>query len=419
MGGCTGRRGGAVMEKLRRLAANKWVWIAVAGALSPFALVFLVGLLLDSRWESELKAEIRRLEAGGFPMSCEALAPARVPDDENAATLYIKAFGQMEDRTEELRRVPWSERYDEARAREELKGIAGTLALFDEALKRPRARYEVDYSAGFEARLPYMPGALTACDSLVGAAKLEFRAGRVPEAVRHLHRALGVAESLREEPWLTAQEVRAGSVIRICRALIQADPDLSRGEWQDLAERLETVDFGRGFAAAIRMQQALGMQLVREYVLGSKAPRRLFKTGIGKQEAVRFLRALEKMGRFAGLPYHRAHKAEKKFEDTVRRKGGILARVMMPYVIKFHQGLAEAQAWARVAAALCRYRAGGKIEAPEDPFTGKPMILRSSAKTIRLYSVGPNLKDDGGVRTEDRVKDDPGFEVGRNGRGGG
>ena len=32
-----------------------------------------------------------------------------------------------------------------------------------------------------------------------------------------------------------------------------------------------------------------------------------------------------------------------------------------------------------------------------DPFTGKPLLVKSSSKGIRVYSVGPNLKDDGGI----------------------
>ena len=37
------------------------------------------------------------------------------------------------------------------------------------------------------------------------------------------------------------------------------------------------------------------------------------------------------------------------------------------------------------------------IEPPKDPFTGKDFIYRPKGKGFILYSIGPNLKDDGGV----------------------
>jgi hypothetical protein len=35
--------------------------------------------------------------------------------------------------------------------------------------------------------------------------------------------------------------------------------------------------------------------------------------------------------------------------------------------------------------------------APEDPFTGKPLVYRAEGLEFVVYSVGENLKDDGGV----------------------
>jgi hypothetical protein len=33
---------------------------------------------------------------------------------------------------------------------------------------------------------------------------------------------------------------------------------------------------------------------------------------------------------------------------------------------------------------------------PEDPFSGKPFVYRRKDSTYLLYSIGPDLKDDGG-----------------------
>jgi hypothetical protein len=54
----------------------------------------------------------------------------------------------------------------------------------------------------------------------------------------------------------------------------------------------------------------------------------------------------------------------------------------------------------------------GELETlPADPFTGKPLVYRSTDDGFRLYSVGPNGVDDGGQSCEndDNEGDDIGF----------
>lgn len=52
-------------------------------------------------------------------------------------------------------------------------------------------------------------------------------------------------------------------------------------------------------------------------------------------------------------------------------------------------------------------------EIPPDPFTGKPFVYKRKGKGFIVYSVGENLKDDGGAKDYAAGKDDISWEGGR------
>jgi hypothetical protein len=49
-------------------------------------------------------------------------------------------------------------------------------------------------------------------------------------------------------------------------------------------------------------------------------------------------------------------------------------------------------------------------EVPPDPFTGEPFVYRRTDRGFVVYSVGPNLEDDGGVEDRSAGKDDIAWE---------
>jgi hypothetical protein len=46
-----------------------------------------------------------------------------------------------------------------------------------------------------------------------------------------------------------------------------------------------------------------------------------------------------------------------------------------------------------------------------DPFTGQAMKLKTDGKSIRIYSVGSDRKDDGGVASSERLGDSPNYDI--------
>ena len=48
---------------------------------------------------------------------------------------------------------------------------------------------------------------------------------------------------------------------------------------------------------------------------------------------------------------------------------------------------------------------------PQDPFTDKPLTYRRVGKGYVLYSVGPNMTDDGGIKDFEKGADDINLDV--------
>ncbi len=101
--------------------------------------------------------------------------------------------------------------------------------------------------------------------------------------------------------------------------------------------------------------------------------------------------------------------------------GGVLTAATMPYMPTFVEMMATADARRRLACvglAMCQYRAKNgrfpeKLEdlrpdflsaLPVDPFDDKPLKLRHAEDRVIVYSVGPDMKDDGGAAFDESNK---------------
>jgi hypothetical protein len=123
----------------------------------------------------------------------------------------------------------------------------------------------------------------------------------------------------------------------------------------------------------------------------------------------------ERMDRIAAKPYYQA-KPECEAVDKQLTRGctGLLTRLVLPALTQCCEAAAVADARrraVRLALAVERYRAGhGRFPArledlvpefiplvPLDPFDGQPMRMRRTGQRLIVYSIGPDLTDDGGA----------------------
>jgi hypothetical protein len=147
------------------------------------------------------------------------------------------------------------------------------------------------------------------------------------------------------------------------------------------------------------------------WLLGGSFYRVFFLSG----DLAAYRRTMMRFQELAERPYFQVRKELEAFEMAFRRhQGGILTKLMMPAVVKCVMAAARRDALRelrRLAVAVTAYRIKkgkfpDRIEelvpdhlagVPLDPFDGQPLRMKRDGKDLVLYSIGPDLRDDGGA----------------------
>jgi hypothetical protein len=403
-----------------------WLRIALIGLgvllLAPWITVWA----LTRSWRRDFEDEVGRLEQSGAPVAPGRMAPPEVPDGENAAPLIIEA-SRLLDALKDEDKPDWDELpEEEAKDPESLKPYLekcrGALAKLDEALRRPRCRFPVDYAAGLEAELPGITSLGDFARLLNARAVFSLRAGDPAGAARDLRSILRLSECVSEEPLLVAQLIRYLLIEQAFDLLKRDRLKLPEQEWKDLAAAFEAPPLRDAFARAYLMERAVAIDACRKYFLSGQLPGGgkmsagggWFAGVFGARSGARYLREIGRAIELVRKPYPEARAGEMELENDIARSRGvtdIVSLLFLPAVSRAHQREAAAEARCRMAAAFCRIKAGGRV--PEsleviDPCSGKPMAYRRLEGGFELRSVGPNEKDDGGG------EDDIVLKAGRN-----
>jgi hypothetical protein len=197
---------GRVQKFLRR--------IGVAIVL-VIALAFGVHALLVQRSTAELTRLRAELLAAGEPVSCSALAPPPCAEEANSAPLLTKAFALL-TKLELPEDARWSSasgllKGDELAERALLErwvaSNADARARCEEALSRPRCRFDLDYTQGFEVRIPHLVHFRSMAEFLQVSAALESDKD-ADRALTTIGRIQKLAACLSEEPFLISLLVR-------------------------------------------------------------------------------------------------------------------------------------------------------------------------------------------------------------------
>lgn len=253
--------------------------------------------------------------------------------------------------------------------------------------------------------------------------------GRPDEAIEACRARLGVSRAIGDEPSQFAQYVRLSAVAGAARAARQAlalgapSPDvLAAFRRELLAER------GSSFAReALRGQRAAVFKLYGDLVAAQGA-----WSIMGAAYAAQRASALEWSNDLLATvarPEPEWTPAVRAWEDRAEAmKRGPLSRFASPWFFIDRlpkvvgvtlRTRAEAGAVAILIAAERHRRATGSWpatiaeiaadllpEPPLDPYTGGPYRMIRIDDGLRVYSVGPNLKDEGGAGEEEKRRED-------------
>lgn len=429
--------------------------------------ILLLGVFL--LWRTGIwtitRIQIGMVRKAGYPASLEELDRwyQSVPDSENAALTYMKAFSLLRidsqaetlllsERTNLLAQpVTLSEK-----RKEELVALltmnAEAMQLLEGGPSPARCRYPIDFKKAYDQPMPHLKGARNGGELLLIQTLLAEGEDRSDEAVRALAGALDLSRSLAGEPDMMPELTRVALVGWTSRVLelVLSQRQFSEPQLAGLAARMHPEDFPRSLERAMAGERCMGISAFKlsaaewfpkDMPVGARR-RMLFQrvTGIWDRELSLYLSMMGESVEAARLPFPQRFAKANEVEDRISQKHDSdpeivelagyhsAAMMLLPPVATQHLRSAEAQARlmaAQVALAIEAYRLRNKSKlpakladlvpkdlatVPQDPFDGKPFRYRRLETGYVVYSVGPDGKDNEGLK-KDRSKHDAPYDV--------
>jgi hypothetical protein len=393
-----------------------------------------------------VEAVLAALKAKGEPVAIRGVVPSKIPDSENGAIVFARAFKLLpkENRSDDPIGIvcsPEERAKDPAiwtKAEKAATAARPILALAEQAMTRKQFRFPVKWEDGVSARFEHLSWLSQIVRYSCAAAIVEARKGNAEAAARYLKLAFDMSRALEEEPSIMSQFVRYAQTRLAFSALadVIGSADLSASQTKSLENQLSGIDFRPGLKLALRGERVLcGLWIYRALMDGRIKGSDLFADTDLPQSAgavcgyelrplfyhdeLVYLAAMSRAIREADLPYRSIRpSAQWDYYSWFAPVTSILCPSYTHVAGSRDRATAQV-ALSRVALALIDYKRQFGAYPPslqaiqprlgrevlEDPFTGKPFVYRRQGKGFLLYSLGMNLKDDKG---QPRIKSNTG-----------
>jgi len=455
----------ALPRRVGRGIAWLWrkTWRYTAALL---ALLVLAHLALNAVAGRQLGKELARLRAEGAPLTLAQAAPPPVPDSENAAPLYEKAFQGLLDPQDSLATMRFLASRESGSATPRTPTLAQMEAilarheadfrLLEQGSKRPVARFPVDWEHPAAAIFfPHMGGARNATRFLCVKAVVNAHNGHSGDALQDLAIAIRMSSQISATPTLIAQLVRAACIKIVAAVLpeVMAAAPLTAAESRAFYDLLAKVDMTGPWVRSMEGERAFGLAMFDDmhharsgefaYGLLGGWVQPEATTGVLERflmwagrvaltrawpltrilwqpflrlDEVQYLRHMQVLVALAGKSYEQNVKGQQRLEKEKARLPwyAVVTNTLAPIFTRATQARDEARATVGVMqaalalrdyqiqhgsypASLSDLRAAGGWAIPHDPFSGKPFLYRREGAGYLVYSVGPDLKDDGGI----------------------
>lgn len=402
---------------------------------------------------NDLSRRVRELRAQGYPMSLKELDDSyRLPDGaDNAADFYMTAFSRYVEWDSEAREgLPWIGKGGKRPARTESLEVSirelaeqflaeneEALSLLHEAGGLAHCRYPVDLAEGPDLAMEWLPDVrksafllclegLAACErgdpnQAMQSIRATLALGNSANSPVLVHRLVGVA----------VQALAYGSVERVLNRMPLTDERL-----QTLSEWIDTYRDDDGYRNALIGERCFGLSMFR-FAAGSMsgqggpggkvmavlvALRKM--VGLHDRDMLSYIDLMQKQIDVVDLPNREWFTVHGSMEDVVASGdgAGLLTKMLMPALGRVFQldsrSVAHRRA-AQTALAIERYRlAEGRLprdlsdltpayleSVPRDPFDGQELRYDVLAKGYVVYSIGEDLRDDGGAEKADDKRD--------------
>jgi hypothetical protein len=206
---------------------------------------------------------------------------------------------------------------------------------------------------------------------------------------------------------IAVRGVAVGDTNRVLRS-----GPLPQAAYAAVEQELALLDMPEQFRQALRSERGFGLQSFHDMALGVMAPTVRLMPLI-KNDMCDYLDVMDKCIQDAALPYSQWNsEMDASFPP---RKLGPLTGLIHPALQHSHDAMVRIQAHfraLRVLNALLKREQAGVTDEPKltdlglpaevvtDPFNGQPLHLEKRPGGWLVYSVGVNLKDDGGDLTD-------------------
>ena len=396
-----------------------------------------------------VEAEIDKIRARGEYLSYKDLAGQPVPDSENGALVYEQAFALMPrptglDTACESLRDPEKRAKDPGlwqEARIDIGRYSRTLALIDEAQKMPRCRFKTNWEDGLGALFPYLYGLRQVSRVLCAQGLIKAHDGDMSAGLACVKGAVATAETVRDDPTMICIAVRnavlnqAAGTLRQIAEMGKMPADCAR----ELSDDLGRIDMVPGFVNGLRGERVWTIGAFDEartkgaaefwsMAGGERGPSlwmRFYFSRLGRPwlytDEIRALRYWDRTLDVNKRDYWAISQREWAGFDRENQECGPIGFVLLPQTRGWHAAVDCSQTQvngSRLLLALLVYkeRFGSYPDTLDrlesslgwglnliDPFSGKEFIYRRVGNGFVFYSVGENLKDDGGKKGPKRT----------------
>jgi len=320
---------------------------------------------------------------------------------------------------------------------------APLFPLLERAAARPACRFPVNWEAGAAALFPHFAKMRAASRMLAAKAIMDARHGDSSKALNDIALIFRISDHISAEPTLIGQLVRiacqAIAVNTLSRVLEIAPPSTPQARQMfDALGRIDEISpfthalegercFGLWAFDALRRDPAWAAEMFQDFAdrriaaghgLRERVIARLLMLAwlpFLNQDEVLYIRRMNSVVGLSRLAFREAKQESEALERCAQGlpKYALLARIL-PQVF-FRAVDARDRATARIGLAQCgmalrayqeamgRYPASlkelrGRISwpLPADPFSGQDFIYRKTGAGYLIYSIGPNMKDEGG-----------------------
>jgi hypothetical protein len=406
------------MKRLKKIL--KWTGIVLAGLV---AILLIANALFVWTTDTRLERQLAEIRAAGDPMSLAELARPPIPPEKNAATYLRRAEADLAAIEKETMCLHLTISEDREKAKAVLAAYPGVIPLLKQAAACPDYDAQLDYTLShgefLSKELDVVQKPRSAARVLHLRAMLLLEEGNRDEAVQTAVVILRLGHLLDRNPavlsYMMAIAVR-GSAFEPANRALQAGP-VSNEVRRDLDAELAAQDRMDGFAWALKSERAVSLEFFQTGLLCSPPfpdrnvwfPGRnfwLIARGFWNLQESACLDLYPPLIALArgGTPY-------RQVEQSAESAKWVLARLLFPALNATTGSVVRTRAMIRCLRVLNAIQThvppegdespklselGLPPEATTDPYNGEPLHVKKTPQGWLVYSVGKNLKDDGG-----------------------